>query len=174
MSAVNAAASRPASSWTGSRSRSASHSSVCEWRESLAGGLKYKLGYDDSLDVIGVHLVGGIIGCLYLGFFSTDEINPAATNGLFFGGGGTLLGKQAVAALSVFAYSFTVAFILGWIITKTIGFRISSDAEVEGIDLNEHSETAYEFATQSGTGAISSGQLTGAHRHQAKDEGDLG
>ena len=126
-------------------------------------GLKYKLGYDDSLDVVGVHLVGGIIGCLYLGFFSTDAINPAATNGLFFGGGGTLLGKQAVAALSVFAYSFTVAFILGWIINKTIGFRISSDAEVEGIDLNEHSETAYEFDTQSSTGGIPSGQLTGAH-----------
>ena len=139
----------------------------------LAVGLKYKLGYDDSLDVVGVHLVGGIIGCLYLGFFSTDAINPAATNGLFFGGGGTLLGKQAVAALSVFAYSFTVAFILGWVITKTIGFRVSGDAEVEGIDLNEHSETAYEFDTQSSSGAIPSGQLTGAHaRHEAKDEGE--
>ncbi len=115
----------------------------------LAVGLNYKLGYDDSLDVVGVHLVGGILGCLYLGFFSTDQINPAATNGLFFGGGGTLLGKQAVAALSVFAYSFTVAFLLGWIIDKTIGFRISHDAEVAGIDLNEHSETAYEFDTQS-------------------------
>jgi Amt family ammonium transporter len=141
----------------------------------LAVGLKYKLGYDDSLDVVGVHLVGGIIGCLYLGFFSTDEINPAATNGLFFGGGATLLGKQAVAAASVFAYSFSVAFILGWIINTTIGFRISRDAEVEGIDLNKHSATAYEFDTQSNTGAISSGQLTGAHaRHEAKDEGDLG
>jgi Amt family ammonium transporter len=143
--------------------------SVC----ALAVGLKYKLGYDDSLDVVGVHLVGGIIGCLYLGFFSTDQINPAATNGLFFGGGGTLLGKQAVAALSVFAYSFTVAFLLGWIIHKTIGFRISRDAEVEGIDLNEHSETAYEFDTQSSGGGIPSGQLTGAHaRHEATNEGD--
>jgi Amt family ammonium transporter len=139
----------------------------------LAVGLKYKLGYDDSLDVVGVHLVGGIIGCLYLGFFSTDQINPAATDGLFFGGGGTLLGKQAVAALSVFAYSFTVAFLLGWIIHKTIGFRISRDAEVEGIDLNEHSETAYEFDTQSSGGGIPSGQLTGAHaRPEATNEGD--
>jgi Amt family ammonium transporter len=80
-----------------------------------------------------------------------------------------------VAAASVFAYSFSVAFILGWIINTTIGFRISRDAEVEGIDLNKHSATAYEFDTQSNTGAISSGQLTGAHaRHEAKDEGDLG
>ena len=125
----------------------------------LAVGLKYKLGYDDALDVVGVHLVGGIIGCLYLGFFSTDKINPAATNGLFFGGGATLLGKQAVAAASVFAYSFAVAFILGWILNKTIGFRVTQDAEVEGIDINEHSESAYEFDTQSSGGTIPSGHL---------------
>jgi len=135
----------------------------------LAVGLKYKLGYDDALDVVGVHLVGGIIGCLYLGFFSSDAINSAATNGLFFGGGATLLGKQAVAAASVFAYSFVVAFILGWIINKTIGFRITQDAEVEGVDLNEHSETAYEFDTQSSGGTIPSGHLTGAGAHAANE-----
>jgi ammonium transporter, Amt family len=129
----------------------------------LAVGLKYKLGYDDSLDVVGVHLVGGIIGCLYLGFFSTAEINSGATNGLFFGGGASLLGKQTVAALSVFTYSFVIAFILGWVINKTIGFRISAEAEVDGIDLAEHSETAYEFDTQSSGGAIPSGHLTGVH-----------
>jgi ammonium transporter, Amt family len=113
--------------------------------------------------VVGVHLVGGIIGCLYLGFFSTAEINSGATNGLFFGGGASLLGKQTVAALSVFTYSFVIAFILGWVINKTIGFRISAEAEVDGIDLAEHSETAYEFDTQSSGGAIPSGHLTGVH-----------
>jgi Amt family ammonium transporter len=129
----------------------------------LAVGLKYILGYDDALDVVGVHLVGGILGCLFLGFFSTDALNSAATNGLFYGGGATLLGKQAVAAASVFAYSFAVAFILGWVLNKTIGFRITTDAETEGVDVNEHSETAYEFDTQASGGGIPSGHLTGAH-----------
>ena len=129
----------------------------------LAVGLKYILGYDDALDVVGVHLVGGIIGCLFLGFFSSDAINAAATNGLFYGGGATLLGKQAVAAASVFAYSFVVAFVLGWVLNKTIGFRITGDAEAEGVDVNEHSETAYEFDTQASGGTIPSGHLTGAH-----------
>ena len=105
--------------------------------------------------------------------FASGHSVVLAMFAFFFGGGGTLLGKQAVAALSVFAYSFSVAFILGWIINKTIGFRINRDAEVEGIDLNEHSETAYEFDTQSSSGAIPSGQLTGAHaRHEARNEGD--
>jgi len=132
----------------------------------LAVGLKYKIGYDDALDVVGVHLVGGIIGCLFLGFFSSDALNPAATNGLFYGGGGTLLGKQAVAAASVFAYSFAVAFIVGWVINKTIGFRITQEAELEGVDINQHSETAYEFDTQSGSGTIPSGHLTSGAHHK--------
>jgi Amt family ammonium transporter len=135
----------------------------------LAVGLKYKLGYDDALDVVGVHLVGGIIGCLYLGFFSSDAINPAATNGLFYGGGATLLGKQAVAAASVFAYSFTVAFVVGWILNKTIGFRVTEDAEIEGIDINEHSESAYEFDTQASGGTIPSGHLGGSHRQAVQE-----
>jgi Amt family ammonium transporter len=63
----------------------------------------------------------------------------------------------------VFAYSFTVAFVLGWALNKTIGFRITGDAEAEGVDVNEHSETAYEFDTQASGGTIPSGRLTGAH-----------
>ena len=95
-------------------------------------GLKYMLGFDDSLDVVGVHLVGGITGCLFLGFFSTAKVDLAgglATNGLFFGGGTGLLGKQAVAALSVGFYSFILAFIIGWAIDKTIGFRLDDESE---------------------------------------------
>ena len=91
----------------------------------LAVGLKYILGYDDALDVVGVHLVGGIIGCLFLGFFSTDAINSAATNGLFFGGGATLLGKQAVAAAQRVRLLLRRRVHPRLGLNKTIGFRIS-------------------------------------------------
>ncbi|GGL90338.1 ammonium transporter [Nakamurella endophytica] len=128
----------------------------------MAVGLKYKLGYDDSLDVVGVHLVGGIVGTLFVGLFSTTSVNSLAVDGLFYGGGLTLLGKQALGAVAVLAYSFVVAFILGTIIEKTIGFRVSEDAEVEGIDVNEHAESAYEFDMQSSSGAIPSGHLATA------------
>jgi Amt family ammonium transporter len=127
----------------------------------LTVSLKFKFGFDDSLDVVGVHLIGGITGCLFLGFFSTTHSHYAAANGLFYGGGLKQLWIQAVSAGSVLAYSFTIAFILGWIIEKTIGFRISEEAEMGGIDLAEHAETAYEFSgfatPGSGMGTISSG-----------------
>jgi Amt family ammonium transporter len=116
----------------------------------LAVGLKYKFGFDDSLDVVGVHLVGGIVGCLYLGFFSTAKVAGAggvAANGLVYGGGFDLLIKQAEGAGAVLAYSFVVAFILGFVIDKTIGFRLDAEDELTGIDLVEHAETAYELAT---------------------------
>ena len=126
-------------------------------------GLKYKLGYDDSLDVVGVHLVGGIFGTLFVGFFSSSAADPGvAADGLFYGGGLAQLGKQATGAASVLVYSFLVAFVLGYILNKTLGFRVSEEAEVEGIDVNEHAETAYEFDTQSSGGGIPSGHLTGS------------
>ena len=128
----------------------------------FAVGLKYKLGYDDSLDVVGVHLVGGIFGTLFIGLFSSEGVNSFANNGLFYGGGLGQLGRQAVGAGSVLVYSFVIAFILGKIIEKTIGFRVSEEVEVEGIDVNEHAESAYEFDTQSTGGAIPSGHLTEA------------
>jgi len=127
-----------------------------------AVGLKYKLGYDDSLDVVGVHLVGGIFGTLFIGFFSTSTVNSFANNGVFYGGGWEQLGRQAVGVVAVFAYSFIVAMIIGYAIKFTIGFRISQDAEVEGIDVNEHAESAYEFDTQSSSGGIPSGHLADA------------
>jgi Amt family ammonium transporter len=136
----------------------------------LAVGLKYKLGFDDSLDVVGVHLVGGITGTLFIGFFATSAVSGvtgAAHKGLFYGGNGHQLGVQAIAAASVFAYSFTVAYILGFVIHKTIGFRISEEAEIDGIDNAEHAETAYDFSNLgSGTStladAIASTSSTGA------------
>ncbi len=127
-----------------------------------AVGLKYKLGYDDSLDVVGVHLVGGIFGTLFIGFFSTTTANSFANNGVFYGGGWEQLGRQAVGAASVFAYSFICAMIIGLAIKHTIGFRVTEEAEVEGIDINEHAESAYEFDTQSSSGTIPSGHLTEA------------
>src|SRR3989440_2133793 len=94
----------------------------------LAVSLKYKLGFDDSLDVVGVHFVGGWVGSLSLGFFATSGVNSAyigdglAKNGLFYGGGPTPLRRQAMCSGIVTVYSFTPAFALGWVIQKTIGF----------------------------------------------------
>ncbi len=119
---------------------------------SLAVGLKYRLNYDDSLDVVGVHLVGGIVGCLFIGFFGTSKVNSLGLDGLFYGGGWTLMGKQALGVGAVLAYSFVVALVLGFLLDKTIGFRVSRDAELEGIDLTEHAETAYEFEGLAGGG----------------------
>ena len=113
----------------------------------LAVGLKFRFGFDDSLDVVGVHLVGGIVGTLLIGFFGTTQVNSLGANGLFYGGGLTQLGKQAIAAGSVMIYSFVTSYVIAMIIKKTIGLTISSDAEVEGIDENEHAESAYDFTT---------------------------
>jgi ammonium transporter, Amt family len=121
----------------------------------LAVGLKYKFNFDDSLDVVGVHLVGGVWGCLSIGFFGSSAVNSIGLNGIFYGGGTTLLGKQAFGAFFVLAYSFIATLIIGFIINKTIGFRVKLDAEVAGIDYDQHAETAYEL-TSSSRGGFSS------------------
>ncbi|MBT1003655.1 ammonium transporter [Paenarthrobacter sp. DKR-5] len=110
----------------------------------MAIGLKYKLGYDDSLDVVGVHLVGGIVGTLFIGL-AADPGSPAAGDGLFSGGGFELLGKQAIGAGSVLVYSFVLSFAIGWVIKKTMGFRVSTQDEIDGVDLSQHAESAYEY-----------------------------
>jgi Amt family ammonium transporter len=110
----------------------------------LAIGLKERFGYDDSLDVVGVHLVGGLVGCLMIGFVATD-LAPSGVNGLFFGGGMGLLGKQAVASGSVLAYSFVVTYLLAKLIDATIGFRIGAEQEEQGIDHHAHKEMAYDL-----------------------------
>jgi Amt family ammonium transporter len=121
----------------------------------LAVGLKYKFNVDDSLDVVGVHLVGGLWGCLSIGFFGSSAINSLGLDGILYGGGTSLLGKQAFGAFFVLAYSFIATLIIGFIIDKTIGFRVKLDAEVAGIDYNQHAETAYEL-TSSSRGGFSS------------------
>jgi Amt family ammonium transporter len=124
----------------------------------LAVSLKYRFGFDDSLDVVGVHFVGGWIGSLWIGLFASIAANgniasvSGASNGLFNGGGFTQFGRQAIASGSVTIWSFSIAFILGWIINKTMGFRATPEAELEGIDLAEHSESAYDFAPTGASG----------------------
>jgi len=120
----------------------------------LAVGLKYRFGFDDSLDVVGVHLVGGVWGSLAIGLFGTHVVNGLGLDGLFYGGGSALLGKQALGVGMVALYSFVVTLILGFAIEKTIGFRIKVDKEVEGIDLNEHAESAYEMSSSSRGGSF--------------------
>jgi Amt family ammonium transporter len=112
----------------------------------LAVGLKYKLGYDDSLDVVGVHLVGGLVGTLLIGLLAVGD-------GLFYGGSLGLLGKQFVAAFVVLAYSFILTYVIGKLIDVTIGFRVSEEDEVTGIDQVEHLETAYDYAGSSSGGS---------------------
>lgn len=116
----------------------------------MATSLKFRFGFDDSLDVVGVHLVGGIVGTLLIGFFATSSVNSSGGDGLFHGGGLNQLWRQAVAAGSVLVYSFVLAYVIGWIINKTIGFRISAEAETVGVDEAEHAETAYEFTGSTG------------------------
>ncbi len=110
----------------------------------LAVGLKHRFGYDDSLDVVGVHLVGGLVGTLLIGFFASAA-TPAGVDGLFYGGGADQLWRQAVGAFAVLAYSFVVTYLIGRVLHALMGFRIDKDAERQGIDLVEHAETAYEL-----------------------------
>ena len=110
----------------------------------LALNIKKIFKFDDSLDVIAVHLVGGVVGTLLLGLFADASINSAVTHeGLFLGGGLTLLGDQALAAVVTLAYSFVVSLVLAMIIDRTIGLRVTEAQEEEGLDLSQHRETAY-------------------------------
>jgi Amt family ammonium transporter len=121
---------------------------------SLAVSLKFKLGFDDSLDVVGIHLVGGAVGSILIGVLGTTRVNAAGFDGLLYGGGFGLLGRQTAAVLIVAVFSFTVALILGFLIEKTIGFRVAPETEVEGIDLAEHLETAYEYGSSGAGGSL--------------------
>ena len=123
----------------------------------LAVGLKYKLNYDDSLDVVGVHLVGGLWGTLAIGFLAT-EAAPAGVNGLFYGGGVDQLWRQAVGAFAVLIFSFVLTLGIGFLLQKTIGFRLPEDEELEGVDNTQHAETGYDLGT---LGAIGRGVAFG-------------
>jgi Amt family ammonium transporter len=100
--------------------------------------------------VVGVHLVGGLVGAVSLGFIAAYPFLPQQHKGLFYGGGFQQLGWQVIAPISVGVYSFVVAFVLGKIIDVTIGFRSAEEDEVAGLDLSTHAETAYDFAPSHG------------------------
>ncbi len=106
--------------------------------------LKTKLGYDDSLDVVGVHGVGGTWGALATGLFASKGINPAGNNGLFFGNP-SLLGIQALTVLAAWIYTFVVTLIILKVLDWTMGLRVSEEHEVNGLDLSQHGEVGYSF-----------------------------
>ncbi|WP_438291440.1 ammonium transporter [Streptomyces sp. HUAS TT7] len=115
----------------------------------MAVGLKYRFGFDDSLDVVGVHMVGGITGSLLVGLFATGGVQSPA-KGLFYGGGLDQLGKQAIGVGAVLGYSLVVSAVLALLLDKTIGMRVPEDDEISGIDQVEHAETAYDFSGAGG------------------------
>ena len=137
----------------------------------FAIGLKHKLGFDDALDVVGVHLTGGAFGAISLGFLAAYPIVSNQHKGVFYGGGWHQLGVQVLGPVAVGCYSFAVAWILAKIIDKTMGFRVSEEDEIEGVDLTQHAETAYDFlATQ--LGHTSSSSITHGERAVSDDDAE--
>jgi Amt family ammonium transporter len=121
----------------------------------LAIQLKYKAGYDDSLDVVGIHLVGGLTGAILLGFFASAEVNALVTNeGVFEGGGADLLVDQLIASVSVLAFSFVATLVIAKAIDLVIGLRVSEEDEYQGLDLSQHAESAYNFGDVGSMGRI--------------------
>ena len=115
----------------------------------VAGGLCYgavslrpKLGYDDSLDVLGIHGVGGFWGAMATGLFATTAVNSAGANGLFYGNS-ALVVKQLIACAATIGYSFVVSFILLKLINATMGLRVEEADEVKGLDISQHGEEGY-------------------------------
>jgi Amt family ammonium transporter len=117
--------------------------------------LKNRFDYDDSLDVVGVHLVGGIVGTLLIGLFADPiEVSGFANGaraGLFYGGGVQQLLDQAAGAGIILVYSFVVSFVLAKVVSATVGLRVSVEDEITGVDQTEHAETAYDWGGLSGT-----------------------
>jgi Amt family ammonium transporter len=127
---------------------------LCAW----AVGLKYKVGMDDSLDVVGVHLVGGLVGTLLIGLVSSSDA-PGGIDGLFYGGGLGSLGDQFMAAVIAIAWSAVFTLIIAYAIKFTIGWRVTEEAEVEGIDSDQHGESAYDLHTGLGGSTSSAGSV---------------
>lgn len=108
----------------------------------FAVNLKFKFRYDDSLDVVGIHLVGGIIGSVLLGVFAQSSVNEAVPDGLLYGGG-TFFVKQIVAVLAVMAFSFVASYILARVVKAITGLRVDEDQEHQGLDISLHEEIGY-------------------------------
>ncbi|TWP35589.1 ammonium transporter [Leekyejoonella antrihumi] len=140
---------------------------VCAW----AVGLKHRFGFDDSLDVVGVHLVGGLIGTLGIGLLATPGGPAGATGptGLFYGGGLDQLGRQALGAGAVLIFSFVMTYAIGLALQKTVGFRVTEDDERAGIDQIEHAETGYDLGH-----LFSSGRTNPTHHGRLTDREGAG
>ena len=118
--------------------------------------LKFRFKYDDSLDVVAVHYVGGVVGTLFVGLFAAAAVNPAVRHqGLLLGGGLTQLARQGLGVLAATAFAFTATYVIAWVLRATIGLRVEPDDEVEGLDSSQHAESAYEFTATSGLGRAS-------------------
>jgi Amt family ammonium transporter len=109
---------------------------------SFAVGVKFRFNYDDSLDVVGVHFVGGVVGVSLIGLLAT-AVMTSGPQGLFYGGGFAQLGKQTLAIGAVALYAFTMSFVRAKLIDHLIGFRLSPEDETTGVDFTQHAETAY-------------------------------
>jgi Amt family ammonium transporter len=121
----------------------------------FAVGLKNRFGYDDALDVVGVHFVGGLVGSLLIGFFSDPGFfGTENLEGIFLGGSGKLLFEQALANGVAIVYSFIVTYVMMRILKATIGVRVSESEEAQGLDYAEHGETAYHSDTFGNTPVV--------------------
>ncbi len=116
----------------------------------LAVRVKFKLGYDDSLDVLGVHGVGGLVGTIFVGLFATLAVNSSGADGLFSGGGVHLLSVQVLAALVTAIYAFGATALIAKLVDKTVGLRLSPDDESIGLDSSQHAEVAYSTGQSQG------------------------
>lgn len=116
---------------------------------SYAVSRKYKFGYDDSLDVVGVHGVSGIVGMIGIGLFATATVNATGKEGLFINGSPDLLTKQLIAIVAVAAFSFCATWLIATVITRTIGFRVPREEELTGLDTTYHAESAYDITGNS-------------------------
>ncbi len=140
---------------------------------SFAVGAKFRFGYDDSLDVVGVHFVGGLVGVLLIGLLATG-VMTGGPQGLFYSGGFAQLGKQALAAVVVAMYAFAVSFGLAKLIDRVMGFRVSAEDETTGVDFTQHAETAYAEGVhghQPSRRPGSLGDLASRPRPEAAEEG---
>jgi len=124
---------------------------------SIAVGLKYKLGYDDSLDVVGVHGVGGIVGMISIGLLATNSVNDSIRNGLLNGGDFSLMSDQLIAIAITAVYAFCATALIAKVIDKFIGLRVDAETEISGVDTSLHAESAYDFTGVGGAGHLGRG-----------------
>jgi Amt family ammonium transporter len=144
----------------------------------LAVGLKYKAGYDDALDVVGVHAVGGMLGALLIGVFASTAFNEAGADGLLAGGGLSLLGKQAVAVGATLVFSFALSFGILKVVDLVVGLRVTEEEELAGLDVTQHEEVGYAFSEGVGSATpVPTGAAAASERAPSTvrvPQGDLG